>query len=323
VTQSPALVVLMRAGPGAPPPPELLPLGRAALALESRGVPVVVADTVVGRVAEGHRARPGLWAPARFPVLAAHDRFAGHASPRAWAAALEGLGFCPVGNPPTVTRLLRDKLLCQRALEDAAVPMPEVEADPAKFDAALERWGTAFLKPRFGSLGRGVRAVKRNDPLPAHLPGTAEQPDPAILQRAIAPAHGAGLVLRLLLQADGDDLVLRTPVARSSEDDPVVNVDRGARARPAEQLVGSDTLAEAERLARQAHAALDAGPLLLELGIDLAVDPDGRPWIIELNGCPRGRLKALAAQEPERFATEHAAACELPLMQLARRCGLL
>ncbi len=318
---SPALAVLLRTGRSTPPPPDRTPLGRAALTLEAQGLPVVFADAVTDGIAQGHRAGDGGWISAALPVLGAHDRFPGHSEPQRWRAALASLGARPVANPPATTALLRDKLLCQQHLVAAGIAMPAVEPDPDAFADRLADWGIAFLKPRFGSLGRGVRRVGRNDPLPTELPGTAARPDPAILQRAVPPLRGAGLVLRLLLQRVEDGWVLRTPVARASDDDPVVNVDRGARAVPAATLVGADTLAEAERIARAAQGAVDH-PHLVELGADLAVDPDGRPWLIELNGCPRGRLRALAARDPERFAAEHAAACEAPLRALARLCGI-
>ena len=44
-------------------------------------------------------------------------------------------------------------------------------------------------------------------------------------------------------------------------------------------------------------AALPEGDLLVEVGVDLVVDPEGRPHPIEVNGKPRGRLEILAEHD--------------------------
>ena len=51
----------------------------------------------------------------------------------------------------------------------------------------------------------------------------------------------------------------------------------------------------------------------------MVIDADGRPWLLELNSRPLGRLGALAAIDPERFATAHREACMRPLRFLAAR----
>jgi hypothetical protein len=76
-------------------------------------------------------------------------------------------------------------------------------------------------------------------------------------------------------------------------------------ARTAEAV--SDDVLDAgtrDRIASQAIAAAVAladhpeGAWLVEVGVDLAIDPDGDAWILEVNGRPRGRLEHLAASEP-------------------------
>jgi len=41
------------------------------------------------------------------------------------------------------------------------------------------------------------------------------------------------------------------------------------------------------------------------------------PHLIEVNSRPRGRLEALAAQDPSRFEAAHVEACARPLRVLA------
>ena len=56
-------------------------------------------------------------------------------------------------------------------------------------------------------------------------------------------------------------------------------------------------------------------------GVDVVLDPDLEPWVLELNGTPRGRLEALSAQAPDRFEAAHIAACCRPLRTLAAKFG--
>ena len=73
-----------------------------------------------------------------------------------------------------------------------------------------------------------------------------------------------------------------------------------------------------------ATAALSASPVgahALELGLDLVLDPEGEPHLIEVNARPNGRLEVLASQDPTRFATAHLDACLRPLRTLAAWAG--
>jgi glutathione synthase/RimK-type ligase-like ATP-grasp enzyme len=278
---------------------------------------------------DAFRAVPGAWVSADGqPVDAVHDRYASHTDPEGWKRARAHGGTLPWGNPPSVTRLCRDKLACQRALEAAGIACPPVEADPALFEERLHGWEGAFLKPQHGSLGRGVRSVRAGDPLAGRGIGFKEgEDDVLLLQKAVDPPEGrAGLVLRSLVQQDGQGSWFCCPmVARYSMDDPVVNVARGAVAAPAVDVCADSTLDEARRLAvtiAEALAATADEPLdVVELGLDFAVDGSGRPWPIEVNSIPRGRLSALRRLDATRFAEVHAEACARPLEAMAARAG--
>lgn len=316
-----ALLVLLRARSGAPPPPESLPTARAALRLEDRGVPVLFGQRTGRGRASGLRPVPGGWREDERPIRAVHDRFPGWSWPAAWSDALAGLGGVPVGNPPWLTALCRDKLRSQRILEDAGVPMPLLEAEPAAFADRLADWGSAFLKPRHGSLGLGVQHVRPGDPLPARGPAHGQREhDAMLLQRAVPRSGRPHLALRLLLQRGPDGWACPPGVARLG-DEPVVNVELGAGAQPAEAVLPAPSLTAAEALCRSALAALLAqgdAEFALELAFDLVLDDAQHPWIIEVNPVPRGRLRALAARDPGRWAAEHERVCAAPLLALDR-----
>lgn len=299
------MLTLVRPRKGAPPAPETMPIGRAALRLAAEGVPVVF-----GTAQQRMRAVQGGWEEDARPVVALHDRFPSWNFPDLYAQATQGLEDLPRGNPLRFRDLCRDKVRFQ---DEVPVPMPEIVTDSSRFEAAVDSWGAAFLKPRFGGLGRGVRFVRPGDPLPAQVEGAVRGVlEPAILQRAVAPPEGlAGLSTRWLLQREVDGAwVIAGGVCRISETDPVTNVDRGARVEPASTL-GVRTQGACHEVL---HAVADwiTDPEVCEVGLDLVVDPDGVPHLIEGNSRPGGRLAALGPA----FREQHVEACARPLRYL-------
>jgi glutathione synthase/RimK-type ligase-like ATP-grasp enzyme len=317
--------VLVPIDPDAKPsPPEALPLGRAALALALEGVDVVFGDRLDDVRLWGFRAAPGGWRRARgVAVCALYDRYPSQTNAEQYQALRRALGPLPLANDWAATRLCRDKLVCQRTLEALGEPMPEVVDDPHRFEAQLRIWQRGVLKPRYGSCGRGVRWVEPGDSLPARGEGMVTgRLEPMILQRAVSPPEDwAGVSLRVLVQRlPGGGWVACPPVARCSRTDAVVNVDRGAAALPAEDIVEPGALVDCRERALRVCAKLQAhigSALLVEAGVDFVVDEAGRPQLIEVNSRPRGRLKALANASPERFAAAHLEACMRPIRYLA------
>ena len=232
----------------------------------------------------------------------------------------------PFGNPFSTTLLCRDKLACQRLLENNTLNIPEVIAVPSQFDTALRRWGLGFIKPQFGALGQGVQAVTPPMRIPPSLPGVVpNRLEPTILQRGISPPVGwAGMSVRQLMQKEvGGSWIARTAVLRRSKDESVVNVARGAQAVPAIDFLPSDTIQEIERQSFVTCSILDKesdGQYNVELGLDFVIDPDYQPWLIEVNSRPRGRLETLAIHDPDRFLIEHQSACVQPIRYLASLC---
>lgn len=317
----PALALLVPASPERrQAPPEDSPLGRAALLLDGEGLCVVLGDAIAAGRMQGLRARPGRWEAVEAALIGVHDRFPSQGQAAAWRAAQAGAAGLPWANPPHLMELCRDKLQAQRVLDAGGALCPPVEANPAAFADRLADWGLGFLKPRYGALGVGVRQVRPGDPLPAVVDGLLG-PEPALLQRAVPPPRGlAGCAARLLCQRlPGGGWWIGPAALRRSVDDPVVNVARGATVAPARPEEEAALRAAAEpALARL--AAQPGGDLLVEVGLDLCLDPDGAAFVIEVNGKPRGRLLHLAQADPSLWPA-HVEAAARPLRALAARCG--
>lgn len=303
-------------------PPTAWPLGQAGLHLAAEGVELVFGQRLTQGLMRGHVPTAEGWRATTARPLAFYDRFPSQGRAATFRRLLRNLEGRPLGNPWAFTLLCRDKLRSQRILEDLGVAMPEVEHRPAWFGRRLRDWGAGFLKPRFGSLGAGVRLVLPGDELPSRLPGVQGALEPAILQRAIAPPPGlAGSCLRVLAQRDPDGRWVQAPVVhRWSQDDPVVNVERGAQVQPGVDSLDATTALRVALCVDTLLTALDRLPgeyRALEVGIDLVLDPGGDPHLIELNGRPRGRLQRLAEDDPHRFAEARLSTLLRPLRTLA------
>jgi glutathione synthase/RimK-type ligase-like ATP-grasp enzyme len=317
--------VLVRSrGAGEQQPPEARPVGRAALKLRDEGLGVVFGDELAGGRMCGWVAEPGRWVRRRdLPVTALHDRFASQTYPEAYQAILDGRAGLPMGNPLELTLLCRDKIASQRLLEAQGFAMPEVQPASERFAATLEAWGAGFLKPRYGALGRGVRRVQPGDALPAEGEGAvAGVVEPLFLQRAVRPPQGwSGWSLRVLVQRlPGGGWTVASRVLRRSREDPVVNVARGAEVGPAERALEPARIEVLDGLCLAVARALAGQPWgrsAVELGVDAVVDHRGAFHLIEVNSRPRGRLEALAEQDPGRWAEAHVEACARPLRYLA------
>ncbi len=314
----PQVLILVPTLNDSPLPPEDTPMGRAALALAQEGI-----QAVLGTGSCAWQAKPGGWDRVESPrAIAVHDRFPSQSRPDEYELARSTVSQLPMGNPASITRLCRDKIACQRHLESHGVLLPELETDPRLFADRLKTWGVAFLKPRYGGLGRGVRRVVPGCALPAWGEGAVPGIDePLLLQRAVPPPpESAGVAMRWLLQRlTNGDWHPRTPVARVSHMDPVVNVARGAQAVAAQDILDKNTLKAAlEKSLLSARALQDSpdGEWLLEVGVDIVIDEHQQPHVIEINSRPQGRLEHLAHLCPD-WMTEHVEACAQPIRTLA------
>ena len=318
--RKPHILTWLRPYRGLPKAPEQTPFGRAALLLKKQGVEVILASSA----STWAMARRGAWARIEpVEVDAIYDRYASRSLPERYAQLEAQCPGVPRGNPAGLIRLCSDKVETQRVLD--SLPFPTIETNPHRFREKLETWGSGFIKPRFGGLGRGIAWVTPGDPLPAWGLGAVRGgSEPTFLQQAILPPKGMdSLCVRWLIQRDPNgSWCALPPVARLSKD-PVANVHQGAKAVPGEDVIPMDSLRRAEDLVHHTAQLLQArftNPVV-ELGVDLVFDHDMKPWLLEVNSRPSGRFQTLSATHPSRFRALADQAVVRPLQRLAALCS--
>jgi RimK family alpha-L-glutamate ligase len=195
--------------------------------------------------------------------------------------ALEARGVTCV-NPPRALERTIDKFLASALLAHAGVPTPRTIACERVEDAleAFEQLGgDVIVKPLFGSMGAGMARV--DDPDVAYRVFHALSLERAVYYLQEALPHD-GRDLRALV-VGGRVLAAIERVGSGWR----ANLARGARAR------ATQCSAEQERLCVEAAEVLGAD----YAGVDVLRAPDGREYVLELNGIPgwRGLQEATGA----------------------------
>lgn len=292
------------------------------------------------------------WRRQTHPLLAIYNRFPASHDPEGLAALAslcdtEGL---LLANHPHFQALVWDKWSTYEALLQDELPMPQSSLAVQDWAALLSRWGRLYIKPRRGAFGEGIATLDPGSTaghfvLTGPTPGSQHtasrnevdawlnaQQESVFLQQAISPPFNdvAGFCVRSLLQREGEHWHTLVRVARTSVEDPVANVARGALAQPLEQLLASRWEADQCLHTQTQMDALDQalikallGPKrawpkgsVVEMGVDYLIDHTGKPWLLEINGFPQGRLGQLAKQAPERFEKARTRAHTTPLQTL-------
>ena len=305
--------------------PDQRPLGRLAMEMEPLGVSIIFGHKIHAGALSGWRASGKGWSPVEgVPLDAVYDRFPSQTHKQAFEEMQCAAGDIPWCNPPGFTDLCRDKWLLQRHMETGGIKMPDCSVEVETFDVLLKDWGAAFLKPRFGSFGRGVQYVRDVEALQSAQHMWSETfGSQMVLQRAVPPPDKwAGVSVRILCQRNADGKWITNPgVVRRSASDPVVNAARGANLCPLDRVVDATSCARVDALMAQVCARISELPdsaHILEMGVDVVLDDKERPHLIEINGRPRGRLASLARQEPKRFKPLHRAVVRRPFERILR-----
>jgi RimK family alpha-L-glutamate ligase len=184
--------------------------------------------------------------------------------------ALADAGVRTVNSAHAIERTV-DKFLASTLLARAGLPTPRTVAceRPADaLDAFDELGGDVIVKPLFGSMGVGM--VRVDDPDVAQRVFRALEVERAVYYLQETLPH-AGRDVRALVVGDQ----VAASIERSG-DGWRTNLARGGHARP----VQLD--ARQEHLCVPAAAALGAD----YAGVDLLRAPDGRDYVLEVNGIP-------------------------------------
>lgn len=241
-------------------------LGEAGLEMARRGVDVVCAEPGSKL---GYRPIRGAWEESTVERIdAIYDRH--HAFDRGAQRAWEVAGV-PVFNPTRFSLLCDDKLAFHEHARTIGLPVPEtVAAD----DPRWRDWERAIAKPRFGSMGAGVRLLAEGD-----------DPGDGIVQRAV-DSDVPGRSIRLLVQrAKGGGWQLTGAMdRRDREGRQVVSLARGADALAVDETSEGLLLRWLPRLT-DALDALPATERIVEVGVDVILSRS-RVHVLEFNARP-------------------------------------
>lgn len=215
-------------------------------------------------------------------------------------------------NPP----LMSDKARMHRVLMQSPDVMDHLPlTEWYNFDELarrMENGATVILKPRVGSVGKGIALVK---PLGRRILFTTEHGSRAFTSRRLRDylavrARSRTYLLQQyipLARFAGKPFDLRVPVQRNRDGEWVIagmvakvavrhpfltNLAQGGRAMPADKVLNlvfapvkaNAIIDEVRRLALSvAEAVARRFPEAADLGLDVGVDERGKPWLIEVN----------------------------------------
>jgi RimK family alpha-L-glutamate ligase len=183
--------------------------------------------------------------------------------------ALRELGVTVWNDARAIERCVDKSMTSFRLARAGLATPPTWTVESLEAARAIVRGQTAplVLKPLFGSQGRGLRLIHREDELPApeHIAGVY------YLQRFIAVERDGFRDFRLLV-SNGRVIAAMARHAATW----ITNVKQGGRP------VAAVSDAEMKDLAIRAAAAVEAN----FAGVDLAYGADGRPSVLEVNSMP-------------------------------------
>lgn len=216
---------------------------------------------------------------------------------------LQLVGMPFTGTPPFACEIAFDKALAKDALLSAGVrtpPWATIEA-PALRDLAagaalaraIERVGLpCVVKPSRSGSAMGMSFVERESDLPVAVMGALSFSDAAIIEAKVEGVEVAAGIIGVAAEA----LPLVEIVSKSGVYDYAARYTAGAT----EYYVPARVSVEvAEACSAQAMRAFEGMGLRDVTRVDLIVDSDGEPWILEVNvspGMTETSLLPMAAQ---------------------------
>jgi D-alanine-D-alanine ligase len=195
-----------------------------------------------------------------------------------------------------------DKVLAKEALDDAGVPTPpwaavevaalrDLAAGPILHRIATRLGLPLVVKPSRAGSAMGLSFVEREPDLPHAILNALSFSDAAIVERRIdGPEVAAGVVTGI------EALPLVEIVAKDGVFDYAARYTAGSTEYFAPARLSLEVAEACRREAARASEALDLRDVAR---IDLMVDSEGRPWVIDVNvspGMTETSLLPMAAQ---------------------------
>lgn len=216
---------------------------------------------------------------------------------------LELIGLPYTGTGPFHCQVAFDKILAKEALATAGVPTPpwaSIQAAAIRdlsaghiLEVAIERVGLpAVVKPARSGSAMGVRFVEKESDVPAAVMSALSFSDAALIERKVDGVE----VAAGLLGNPPEALPLVEIVPKSGVYDYASRYTAGATEYFAPARLDDGVAAAC---ARASERSFDALGLRDFTRVDLIVDRDGRPWVLEVNvspGMTETSLLPMAAQ---------------------------
>jgi D-alanine-D-alanine ligase len=254
---------------------------RVASALQSRGHDAVLLDPAEGPFVENVSA-----ATVSTCYIALHGKEGEDGTVQ---RLLDVLGIAYTGSAPRACQVAFDKVLAKETLDAAGVPTPPwaaVQATALRDLAAgpvlrtvVERLGLPLVvKPSRAGSAMGLTFVDHERDLPHAVMNALSFADTAIVERRIAgPEVAAGIV------GDTETLPLVEVVPKSGVFDYAARYTPGATEYYAPARLGIDATSAAQGAAARAHEVLGLRDVSR---VDVMVDADGSPWVVDVNVSP-------------------------------------
>lgn len=180
-----------------------------------------------------------------------------------------------VFNPPRAVEIAVDKYLALARMNAAGVPTPTTAVCQRLGDAMIafeQLGGDVVVKPIFGSEGFGITRLTDADTA-ARVFAALERTQSVLYLQRFIPHGGSDLRLFVL-----GGLVLAA-MRRCNRDDWRTNIARGGRGEP--------MIPDAALCALALRAAESCGASIA--GVDVALDPQRGPMVLEINAVPGWR----------------------------------
>lgn len=199
-------------------------------------------------------------------------------------ALMEMLGVPYVGSGPQAHGMALDKVIAKIMFQSAGLPTAKfwnfASPDDSFDDLECSPSHRLIVKPKMEAVSYGIRIVDNESDLREAVSTIIEE----FGQHVLVEEFIAGRELAIGLLGNGDPEVLPIVEIDLDGDPDAIQTDSDKLRRPREKLcpapLSDDETAELQQLARRAFRSLD---LFDFARVDLRLDDEGKPYILEIN----------------------------------------